>query len=404
MSAALLHNPRVTVARKALIDALDAAKPMVERSATIPVLGHVRLTLSDAGLRIQANNLDAFLEDWLDGQDRDQAFDVTIAPARPLAILRAIPDETVILESEDMKLRIHWQDGEAEFLDCLPGSDFPDFPTPPTIVRSMVSSADLERLRQVRAYASDEETRYYLNGVKLWLEGARALFVATDGHRLHALDAGDNLSRLLKSRPTASPIIPRRSVDHIVRLFGKVDKSTVIFHMSTGGNYCSHLTIKDGRRTFATKNIDGSYPYWPRIVQLNDDAAGIVFETAALRAGVRRAGAGMPKKASSTEGSMSFERATNEGAFTVSSRSIGARIAVTVPSIEVAPAWPEKFGVNSRYLKAAVDTLASAGADQVVIRSNNGVRTDGSSLADPLHLRWEGLADHEFLIIMPLRV
>ncbi|MBY0421011.1 MAG: DNA polymerase III subunit beta, partial [Parvularculaceae bacterium] len=107
---------------------------------------------------------------------------------------------------------------------------------------------------------SQEETRYYLNGVYLhpFVEGARKLLraAATDGHRLARLDAP------MPAGAEAMPgvIIPRKAVNEIGRLLSDAEDAVEIAVSA------SKIRFAFGAGHLTSKLIDGSFPDYERVI------------------------------------------------------------------------------------------------------------------------------------------
>lgn len=137
----------------------------------------------------------------------------------------------------------------------------------------------LDLVGTVKAAASIEEQRYYLNGVLLEadsVDGAPALRVtATDGHLLLSATAVDgsglvdvikagphNLAR--SSGPAAAVIVPSFAIKRLEALAaGLVDGSTATVNFAKGD---SVLIVDAGAFRYAFEVIDGSFPDYRRVI------------------------------------------------------------------------------------------------------------------------------------------
>ena len=107
-------------------------------------------------------------------------------------IVRKLPDGAqVSLETTgETRRSLQLRSGRSRFnLQTLPDSDFPDLAAGEFTHDFTLPAGELKRLIDKTQFAiSNEETRYYLNGIYLHsteVEGAPVLrAVATDGHRL----------------------------------------------------------------------------------------------------------------------------------------------------------------------------------------------------------------------------
>ena len=116
-----------------------------------------------------------------------------------------------------------------------------DWPSPPPEPQGATFTLDLESLHQCNAFASDEETRYYLMGVYL----THSEMVATDGHCMAIIPA---------DIPAGTSAIIHRDTIALLPAKGTV---TV-----TLGDKHVKLTTPD--LTVIAKLIDGRYPEYQR--------------------------------------------------------------------------------------------------------------------------------------------
>lgn len=117
-----------------------------------------------------------------------------------------------------------------------------------------VSTINLRVLAAAVAFASKEETRYYLNGVCVEFEPRAATYVATDGHRLIAYRdelAGEQDNLLLGTfiipTPHCKPFKLPKDDDGLAKIFGEDGKRLTMAH--------NFVDV-----TFAP--IDGTFPAW----------------------------------------------------------------------------------------------------------------------------------------------
>jgi DNA polymerase-3 subunit beta len=132
-----------------------------------------------------------------------------------------LPDGAqVSLESNGEAGQLQLRSGRSRFnLQSLPDSDFPDLATGELGHAFNLAAGDLKRLIDKTQFAiSNEETRYYLNGIFLHttdVEGHMMLrAVATDGHRLARVEipAPDGAIGM------PGVIVPRKAVSEVQKL------------------------------------------------------------------------------------------------------------------------------------------------------------------------------------------
>lgn len=117
---------------------------------------------------------------------------------------------------------------------------------------------DLRAIKAASYAMSSEETRYYLKGVCLEISAAHGvLAIATDGHRLIAMQAGPANGHIAPD--PLEIIIPADTVKRI-----KINKrySDGILRRMDGGQW----QIEHDGQIWAFQPIDGSFPAWRRVL------------------------------------------------------------------------------------------------------------------------------------------
>ncbi len=253
---------KVTIERSALSKALGHVQSVVERRNTIPILSNVLLQADGGALTLTATDLDIEVSE-------DAPADVagggatTVSALTLFEIVKRLPDGAQVrLELSNSDERLQISAGRSQFsLAVLPDDDFPSLTTEDLDVRFVMPTDDLKRLLHKTRFAmSQEETRYYLNGVYFHAEpdGDAPLLraAATDGHRLARLDAP------LPDGAGAMPgvIVPRKAIAELSRLLEDAEDNVEIA-VST-----SKIRFGFGPGRLTSKLIDGSFPDYERVI------------------------------------------------------------------------------------------------------------------------------------------
>jgi DNA polymerase-3 subunit beta len=278
---------KVTLERAALLKSLGHVHRVVERRNTIPILSNVLLRAEDMSLLLKATDLDLEVIERL-------AADVgapgaTTVPAHILyEIVRKLPDGAqVSLESNGESGRLQLRSGRSRFnLQSLPDSDFPDLATGELGHAFNLAAGDLKRLIDKTQFAiSNEETRYYLNGIFLHttdVEGHTMLrAVATDGHRLARVEipAPDGAIGM------PGVIVPRKAVLEVQKLIEdpglgvRVEISAAKVRFTFGDPSASSGQVPSasaGQVVLTSKLIDGTFPDYVRVIPSGNDKRLIV--------------------------------------------------------------------------------------------------------------------------------
>lgn len=245
----------VTIEGRALKQAMRIANAVIERRNTIPILSHVKITLTSDGLEIIGTDLDIFITQRLDVIDGSGEWSICIRAELLNSIAIAAGVASIKIEPDDVaKITIGEADAFYE-LQTLPASDFPEpSGSRGDLIDTFSNGLLAEALGNVFHAISTEETRYYLNGVCWDIREEESRFVATDGHRL-ALCKHVN-----ESAKPAVRIIPRKAAKFIIRHLA--GSSVKIFAASDN----TQIEIVTPFATLRTKLIDGTYPNYDRVI------------------------------------------------------------------------------------------------------------------------------------------
>lgn len=241
----------------ALLKPLLTVVGIVERKTTMPILSHVLLKKEGDKMAFVANDMLIQITTHANFGVGDDVESITIAARKLQDILRALPAAgQVSANIVDNKMSIQCS-GSRFSLQTLPGKDFPLLPELDSWTHNFsMSQKALRRLFSMIHYAmAHQDIRYYLNGMLMVLEPGLVRGVATDGHRLaHAAEVVESLSS------TASVIVPRKTVDQMLRL---LDDSDADVHISIAE---SQIRFQFGDVDLISKLVEGKFPDYNRVI------------------------------------------------------------------------------------------------------------------------------------------
>lgn len=252
---------RLTIERDTIAAAVKRASGAIMSRNTIPMLECVHIKAADNAIRITGSNMDEWVSVRCDAAVTD-AGAVCVNAILLSAWLQASPKGALVnLSIINGELAATAGRATATF-STLPADQYP---TPEKSDKGEEVPARIEALAACLPFASDEEARYYLRGVAV----SEGHFVATDGHRLCAVD--------VSAPREISAIIPTRGVQQIVQFSDGA-------RLWIGPNYwrCEAENVVAGG-----KLIDGTFPEWVRVIP-TDGAVGST-DADAMLAAVRQA-------------------------------------------------------------------------------------------------------------------
>lgn len=371
---------KLTLSRSPLAKALDAITKIVERRTTIPILSNVRLEASANGLTLSATNLDIEARTFIAADVATQG--ALTVPANTLHdIARKLNEAaSVSLEAANDGAQLIVKSGRAKFtLQALPASDFPDMDAGEMSHHFTLPAKNLARAIQKTSFAiSNEETRYYLNGVYMHTvsgqDGPMLRAVATDGHRLARFEM------LAPSGANDMPgvIIPRKMVNEALRL-ALATEGDIAIDLSS-----QKIRLTAGPTILLSKLIVSQFPDYIRVIPTQNDKEAHI-DRATLSGAIDRVSV-----VSSSRGSaIKLEFDTDRIALSVQNPDAGS----AAEEVEIQyDAAPLAIGFNGKYL---AEILATLDGDSIVIQLGD----PGS----PTILRAKETEDL-LTVLMPMRV
>jgi DNA polymerase III subunit beta len=258
---------QVTIERANLLKSLNHVHRVVERRNTIPILSNVLLRADGASLEMKATDLDLEINESTPAMvERGGA---TTVPAHLLYdIVRKLPDGgevSLSVNADNTSMSV--VSGRSNFrLQCLPQSDFPELTSGTFTHTFSMPAGQLKGLIDKTQFAiSNEETRYYLNGIYLHaidVGGAMKIrAVATDGHRL----ARAEYDAPAGSEGMPGIIVPRKTVSEIQKLIEDPEASVSV-ELSD-----AKIRLTIGSVVLTSKLIDGTFPDYQRVIPTGND-------------------------------------------------------------------------------------------------------------------------------------
>ncbi|TWI37030.1 DNA polymerase III subunit beta [Paracoccus sulfuroxidans] len=253
---------KFSIERADLVKAVSQAQSVVERRNTIPILSNVLIEATPEGISFRATDLDTEIVDRAHAQvERPGA--TTVSASMLNDISRKLPDGALVQISLDAASgRLSVQAGRSNFsLATLPREDFPVMSTSEYTANFSAPATVLRRLFDKAKFAiSNEETRYYLNGVYMHVtsneDGPTLRCVATDGHRLARIDAA--LPEGAADMPGV--IVPRKTVTELRKLLDDDEAQIAVSVSETKVRFATPTL------TLTSKVIDGTFPDYSRVI------------------------------------------------------------------------------------------------------------------------------------------
>ncbi|MNS11327.1 DNA polymerase III subunit beta [compost metagenome] len=347
---------KLTLEQAPLQKALSRIGGVIERSQTIPILGHVLIEADGEIVTLSGSNLDMHTVVHLPARvERPGA--ITVPAGTMSDIARNAPNGAeLLLDYEpvsDPRLTVRF--GRSSYqLAVLPAHDFParDDPAWPTSLD--LDARDLRAILGRSSFAaSTDETRYFLNGTYL--------HVVAEANSSWLRAAAADTTRLAYAQvraPSGLPvfpgaILPRKTVSEFMKLLDN-RVGPVVLQLSR-----SAVRLSAGEVAISSKLVDGEYPDYTRPIAPSY-AIETSFDRLALAGAVRRVAL------ISGEKERGVKLTLDDGAISVSVRNMEAGQAAE--EIEIPYRGPRlELGFNARIILEALD---QSEADRLLLRAN----------------------------------
>lgn len=363
------------VSKQPLLKAIASVNGAVEKKNTIPVLQNIKIEAKNDKVVLLATDMDILVSSSFDS-DMKNAGTTTVPAQMFFDIVRKIPDGAQIMISQETPTILQIKSGKSKYnLPCIDASEFPNLSEGELSEEVEIDAEKLARMIDKTRFAiSNDETRYYLNGLYLQAMKTGADFelrtVATDGHRLA-------LSFLVADLKTSfGVILPKKSVAEIRRIIDGNKKIKLAVSRVK-------IKITTENSVIISKLIDGEFPDYDKVLpKLNTQIAVINkrnFFDCVDRVSTVATDKHRSIKVIVENGKMTLQVSTNDGSFAYEELDVnyvGERI---------------ETGFNSRYL---LDIIGQIDKEELMMRfkdSNSPALIDAKDMSS-------------VFVIMPVRV
>ena len=340
----------------------------VKSRVTIPILGNVKLTATDA-LQAEATDLDLAVTAKQPAQVTIQG-STTVNAQMLSSIVSKLPKGSLVSLNHDGQF-LHIKSGRSKFnLATLPVEDFPVMASDEYQSRLEFYGIELQAALKKTAWAaSTEPTRYYLNGVAMQRRDGKANFIATDGHRLAWFTDGH-----VDEFPDV--IIPNEAVKQFI---GALSEGDAVLEVSE-----NKIRLTHGDTVIVAKVVDGRFPDWSRVLPKNVPHK-VTLPSVSAKEAIERV------SVIATERTKAVKLSISEGEMTLSVTDATGGSATEVLTVDQSGAGVD-IGLNSKY---TLEALAQADKGDVVIHY------DGSM--SPVLVTYEKELGFK-AVIMPMKI
>lgn len=252
----------LTSSKQQLLIPLLTVAGAVDKKQSHSILSNILMTLSDSVLYLTATDLEIEITARIPCITVDQSGSVTVPAKKIVDIVRSMDEDanpTFTYREGVLAIKV----GRSQFkLATLSADGYPASQNEMSDVEFTIERTVLLRLFQSTHFAlTQQDVRFFLNGLLLELDPQSISIVATDGHRMaiarRLMSLGDQHHRLL---------IPRKGVQELLRLLPHIEDETVV--ISAGKN---QFKVVSQQYTFVTKLIEARFPAYAKVIPKNQN-------------------------------------------------------------------------------------------------------------------------------------
>ena len=260
--------------KNAILNEISIAQDIISSRNSLSILSNVLLEAENNYLTIKATYLKVGFETRI-AVSVDNPGSTTVYCEKFLGILRAMPEGDIVFNVENHKLDISSSDKKIDFqLKIIESDKYPALKGVSDDSFFPVPQKDfLEMVNQTIFAVSDDETRYFMNGVYLESRDSDIIMVATDGRRLS----------YIKKEFTPpeggfeSIIIPVKILGLIKKLASGEGEFNIAISDKT-------LFIKFDNNSIYSNLIEGQFPNYQRVIPEKQDHVAIISKSDFLSA------------------------------------------------------------------------------------------------------------------------
>ncbi len=256
---------KFTFDRDAMIKEISIAQEIISTKNVGSILSNVLLSAHNNALTIKATDIKVNFETHIPFQVEEEG-STTVYCDKFMGILNSLPDGeiefnqssegddqgvTVVIKPVAKKIKFQMKSMSQE--------KFPDFDAAENVPYFEVPSKDIKEMISQTSFAvSEDETRYFMNGVYFEKKGSNLILVATDGRRLSY--ASKNILDGVSDFPSA--------IVHPKIL------TTILKHSPSEGNISiavveKMIFFRFGNYKFGSVLLEGQFPNYERVIPEN---------------------------------------------------------------------------------------------------------------------------------------
>ncbi|MDR2186360.1 MAG: DNA polymerase III subunit beta [Treponema sp.] len=249
---------KFTCERSVLLKEIAIAQEIISSKNPISILSNIYLNAENDFLVIKATDIKVNFETKVPVTVTEPG-STTVIGEKFLGILNSIPEGDLEFEQNDARINIKPAAKKIRFqLKSIASDKFPEFPVSGNAGFFDLPVRDFKDMILQTVFAvSDDETRYFMNGVFFEKQDDKLIMVATDGRRLAFVSKNyDNIKEF------TGIIIPPKILAIIIKRAGDEGSISVSVTDKT-------VFVQFGSYQLSSVLIEGQFPNYKRVIPEN---------------------------------------------------------------------------------------------------------------------------------------
>jgi DNA polymerase-3 subunit beta len=247
---------KFTCERSVLLKEVQIAQEVISSKNAISILSNIYLEAGHDALIIKATDIKVNFETQVPVTVLEEGA-TTVFGEKFFGILSSIPDGELEFDQSDSRIIIRPAFKKIKFqLKSIASDKFPEFPAPNNADFFELPVKDFKEMILQTVFAvSDDETRYFMNGVFFEKQEDKLIMVATDGRRLAYIDkpVGVNI------KDFTGIIVPPKILNITMKRAG--DEGLVAISITD-----KTIFIRFGSYHLSSVLIEGQFPNYHRVI------------------------------------------------------------------------------------------------------------------------------------------
>ena len=241
--------------REQLLLPLQQIVSVIEKRQTMPILSNVLLVVNENGLVLTGTDLEIQIIAKIELVALETG-EITIPARKFLDIIRLLPNQAEInIELTDDKVKVTSKRSRFS-LSTLAADNYPEFSEAELENQFLINAGKLRKALDKTVFCmGNQDVRYYLNGLLMYVSNSKLKLIASDGHRLSIYEDDIGMGTGFESRI----ILPRKGVLELLRLLDE-DEAELNIQFSS-----SNIRIFINNLIFSAKLVDAKYPDFSKV-------------------------------------------------------------------------------------------------------------------------------------------